>query len=194
MKNNDRDILEKYLAKVDKYLKYLPVSEKADILSELKNSFYERSKSSQSAAEIISHMEDPKDLAAKFISNTIIKDDKFPWKKFMQTFVFYSTASITWVIVIPILASLSVSFFFSSGVSVLAGIMGLVKDIIHIPIIDSMKFVFFSYEFRGIPVLVLGLILAIIFLWIGILFWKLVIKVVHVVQMQKYRMGNSKTL
>ena len=41
--------LEKYLTHVDRYLRYLPISEKTDILSELKSSFYERLISGQSS-------------------------------------------------------------------------------------------------------------------------------------------------
>ena len=48
----DRKI-EKYLYEVDHYLKYMPVSEKTDILSELKSSFYERLKMGQSEEMII---------------------------------------------------------------------------------------------------------------------------------------------
>ncbi len=36
--------LEKYLYQVDRRLKHMSVTEKTDILSELKNSFYERQK------------------------------------------------------------------------------------------------------------------------------------------------------
>lgn len=43
MGNKSNNIaLEKYLSQVDKHLKYMPVFEKTDILSELKSSFYER--------------------------------------------------------------------------------------------------------------------------------------------------------
>ena len=182
MKNTNNNLLEKYLVEVERYLTYLPVSEKTDILSELKNSFYERLESGQTDVEIINQMEDPKTFAASYIGDAIAKSDKFSRKTFMQVMGFYSVASMTWMIVIPVLALLAVSFFFSSGVSVLAGILGLVKGIVHIPLIDNMKFVFFVYELEGILALAIGLLLAILFLWIGILFWKLttaIIRIVH---------------
>ena len=45
--------LEKYLSQLDSYLRYMPVSEKTDILSELKSTFYERLNNGQSEESII---------------------------------------------------------------------------------------------------------------------------------------------
>lgn len=73
--------LEKYLTNVDRYLRYLPVSEKTDILSELKNSFYERIKSGQSSEEIIAEMPSAKGLAGNYIDEAFIKTSKFSFKK-----------------------------------------------------------------------------------------------------------------
>ena len=190
MKNANNNLLEKYLVEVDRYLKYLPVSEKTDILSELKSSFYERLKSGQTDEEIINQMEDPKSFAINFMGDAITKSAKFSWKKFMQVIGFYSVVSMTWVVIIPVLASLSVSFFFSSGVSILVGIMGLVKGIVHIPMIDDMKFVFFAYELEGVPALGIGMLLAIIFLWIGILCWKLTISIIRLIHKKKHLLTN----
>ena len=80
MKNENNNLLEKYLVEVDRYLKYLPVSEKTDILSELKSSFYERLESGQTDDEIINQMEDPKSFAANFMGDSITKSDKFSWE------------------------------------------------------------------------------------------------------------------
>lgn len=68
--------LEKYLSQVDRYLKYMPVSEKTDILSELKSSFYERIKMGQSEEVIMSEMEPPKALAMSYIGDSIVKNKK----------------------------------------------------------------------------------------------------------------------
>ena len=74
MKNSKIDNnLEKYLSKVDSNLKYMSISEKTDILSELKNSFYERLNDGQSSEYIISQMESPKDLAFSYMGDSIVK-------------------------------------------------------------------------------------------------------------------------
>ncbi|MDU7163876.1 MAG: DUF1700 domain-containing protein [Anaerococcus vaginalis] len=193
MENNKiNDNLEKYLLQVDKNLKYMSISEKTDILSELKNSFYERLNNGQSAEYIISKMESPKDLAFSYMSDSIVKSKDFSFKNLIMAIGFYSYASLAWISLIPTLAILSISFFFSSGISVLAGVMGLFKGIIHIKPIDEMKFIFFGFELKGFSALIAGLILALLFFIIGILFWKATIITIKFLQNKKWKLKYAK--
>lgn len=193
MENNKiNDNLEKYLLQVDKNLKYMSISEKTDILSELKNSFYERLNNGQSAEYIISQMESPKDLAFSYMGDSIVKSKDFSFKNLLMAIGFYSYASLAWISLIPTLAILSISFFFSSGISVLAGVMGLFKGIIHIKPIDEMKFIFFGFELKGFLALIAGLILALLFFIIGILFWKATIITIKFLQNKKWKLKYAK--
>lgn len=193
MENNKiNDNLEKYLLQVDKNLKYMSISEKTDILSELKNSFYERLNNGQSAEYIISQMESPKDLAFSYMGDSIVKNKDFSFKNLIMAIGFYSYASLAWISLIPTLAILSISFFFSSGISVLAGVMGLFKEIIHIKPIDEMKFIFFGFELKGFLALIAGLILALLFFIIGILFWKATIITIKFLQNKKWKLKYAK--
>ena len=193
MENNKiDDNLEKYLLQVDKNLKYMSISEKTDILSELKNSFYERLNNGQSAEYIISQMESPKDLAFSYMGDSIVKSKDFSFKNLLMAIGFYSYASLAWISLIPTLAILSISFFFSSGISVLAGVMGLFKGIIHIKPIDEMKFIFFGFELKGFLALIAGLILALLFFIIGILFWKATIATIKFLQNKKWKLKYAK--
>lgn len=193
MKNNKiNDNLEKYLLQVDKNLKYMSISEKTDILSELKNSFYERLNNGQSAEYIISQMESPKDLAFSYMGDSIVKSKDFSFKNLLMAIGFYSYASLAWISLIPTLAILSISFFFSSGISVLAGVMGLFKGIINIKPIDEMKFIFFGFELKGFLALIAGLFLALLFFIIGILFWKATIVTIKFLQNKKWKLKYAK--
>lgn len=193
MENNKiNDNLEKYLLQVDKNLKYMSISEKTDILSELKNSFYERLNNGQSAEYIISQMESPKDLAFSYMGDSIVKSKDFSFKNLLMAIGFYSYASLAWISLIPTLAILSISFFFSSGISVLAGVMGLFKGIIHIKPIDEMKFIFFGFELKGFLALIAGLVLALLFFIIGILFWKATIATIKFLQNRKWKLKYAK--
>ena len=193
MENNKiNDNLEKYLLQVDKNLKYMSISEKTDILSELKNSFYERLNNGQSAEYIISQMESPKDLAFSYMGDSIVKSKDFSFKNLIMAIGFYSYASLAWISLIPTLAILSISFFFSSGISVLAGVMGLFKGIIHIKPIDEMKFIFLGFELKGLLALIAGLVLALLFFIIGILFWKATIATIKFLQNKKWKLKYAK--
>lgn len=183
--------LEKYLSQVDRYLKYMPVSEKTDILSELKSSFYERIKMGQSEEVIMSEMESPKALAMSYIGDSIVKNKKYSFKRFMSLFGFYSVASLAWISIIPTLAILSVSFFLSSGLSIIAGIMGALKGIIHISVIENMKFVFFAHELKGFPALIVGLAMAIVLALIGILFWKATVYIIHILNSKNWKLKHN---
>lgn len=183
--------IEKYLSQVDHYLRYMPVTEKTDILSELKNSFYERMRNGQTEEAIIAEMESPKALAMSYVGDSIIKDKKFSFKRFLSVFGFYSVASLAWISIIPTLAALSISFFFSAGVSVLAGVIGLLKGVVHIDLIENLKLVFFAYELKGLPALLVGLVMAIIFTALGVICWKGTAKVIQALKTAKWKLNHT---
>lgn len=183
--------LEKYLSQVDKHLKYMPVSEKTDILSELKSSFYERMEQGQTENDIIAEMGPAKDFALSYLGKAIVENKNFSFRHFMMALGFYSFASLAWVSLIPALAICSASFFFSCGVSVLAGAMGLLKGFLHIPLIDKMQFIFFIYELTGIPALLVGLLSAVIFFFLGILSWKGTVGMIRLLQSMKWKLDSN---
>lgn len=183
--------LEKYLSQVDKHLKYMPVSEKTDILSELKSSFYERVEQGQTENDIIAEMGPAKDFALSYLGKAIVENKNFSFRHFMMALGFYSFASLAWVSLIPALAICSASFFFSCGVSVLAGAMGLLKGFLHIPLIDKMQFIFFIYELTGIPALLVGLLSAVVFFFLGILCWKGTVGMIRLLQSMKWKLDSD---
>lgn len=192
MGNKSNNIaLEKYLSQVDKHLKYMPVFEKTDILSELKSSFYERMEQGQTENDIIAEMGPAKDFALSYLGKAIVENKNFSFRHFMMALGFYSFASLAWVSLIPTLAIFSVSFFFSCGVSVLAGAIGLLKGFLHFPLLDKMQFVFFMYELKGIPALLVGLLLAVIFFFLGILCWKGTVGMIRLLQSTKRKLDSD---
>ncbi len=188
---SNNSALEKYLSQVDKYLKYMPVSEKTDILSELKSSFYERMEQGQTENDIIAEMGPAKDFALSYLGKAIVENKNFSFRHFMMALGFYSFASLAWVSLIPALAICSASFFFSCGVSVLAGAMGLLKGFLHIPLIDKTQFIVFIYELTGIPALLVGLLSAVIFFFLGILCWKGTVGKIRLLQSMKWKLDSD---
>lgn len=182
--------LEKYLTQVDKYLKYIPVSEKTDILSELKNSFYERLKSGQTSDEIISSMPSAKDLATMYFEDTFTRDNTFSIKKFFAIILFYSYSSLIYLAVIPTFFSLAAGFIFSGIISFVAGLMGLIKGIVNISLLNKVNFIFLNYELKGLSALLVGIILAIVFTILGIISWRATIKCINFTKSKKYELKN----
>lgn len=190
--NKDMDKrTEQYLSKVDSYLRHMPVSEKTDILSELKSTFYERQKHGQSADAIISELGSPKELAMSYMGEAVIEKQGFSIRKLMMVIGFYSFASLAWVSIIPTLAILSVAFFFSSVVCVFAGVMGLLKGLVHISLIQNLKIMFLIHEVTGFPALLVGLLLALVFIGLGIICWKAAVGLVRILRSGRDRIDHK---
>ena len=183
--------LESYLKKVDDQLNFIPVSDKADILSELKNTFYERLLDGQTEEEILNEMESPRELALSYMSESITKDQKFTWGKSLKVFTVYSAMFFSSISIIPTLAALSFGFFISSGLCILVGVIGLLRGIFSISLFYELKFHFFSHELEGFPALIAGLILAVIFGLLGMVCWKGVVRTVKFLQKQQRNLKYS---
>lgn len=182
--------LEKYLLEVDKRLKYMPVSEKADILGELKSSFTDMLSDGKTPEDILRSMGPAKSLAADYLGDAITRERGFSWKRLWLYIGFYSLASIAWLAAIPTLAVLAFSFLFSSVISVLAGVLGCVKPFIDFAPASNIHFVVFDYEPVGIPAFLIGLVLAVVFWLSGMLFWKLTVGAIRKLGEGKHKLDH----
>lgn len=182
--------LEKYLKEIDKHLRFLPISEKTDILSELKSSFVDMAHDGMNSEQIIEKMGSAKELAAEYLVDAIVKANGFTWKGFWMAFGFYSLASLTWLSVIPTLASLAFSFLLSSIVSVLAGIVVAFKPFASFYLSEFIVFNIFGYKPEGLAAFVIGIVLAIIFFLLGILFWKLTVITIRKLGDGRYKLRH----
>lgn len=180
--------LEKYLSQVDRYLIHMPVSEKTDILSELKSSFYERLNNGQREEDILAEMEPAKVVALNYMGASIVQNKEFSLSQFMKVLGFYSFASMLWISIIPTLAVLAVSFSFASAMSILCAALGFIKGIWPSPLLNDMVFVFFDHEVSGVYALLAGILLAIVFATLAMLCWKVTVKIVQYLQEKSWRL------
>lgn len=127
--------LEKYLDKVDGYLKPLPTSERVDIIKEIQSSILEMESENLSPEQIINRLGEPKDLAKAYIGDLLVSNPKFTFKKILAIFAFYSLVSFSGLIIIPTLGIIAPTF-------ILCGII--------CPILGAVKM--FDYIFKlGLP-------------------------------------------
>ena len=68
--------IDKYLLKVDRYLKPMSKSEREDIILEIRSEISELEKVGNSCEEIISRLGEPKKLAKAYIEDGLIDNDK----------------------------------------------------------------------------------------------------------------------
>lgn len=65
--------LNAYLGKLEKYLKPVAVSERIDIINEIKSEMQELQGNGMSAEEIIERLGDPKKLAKAYLGDILVK-------------------------------------------------------------------------------------------------------------------------
>lgn len=97
-------ILNDYLEKIEKYLKPLPVSERVDIVKEIKSEILELQGDGKTSKEIIERLGNPKELAKAYLGDLIAKSSSFSWNRVLAICAYYSLASLSGLIVIPVLA------------------------------------------------------------------------------------------
>lgn len=171
--------LETYLAEMAKQLRFLPDSEKTDILNELRSSFADMTANGSTPDEIIGKMGSPKELASEYRETSNRKTEPRTWNRVWTTAGYYSLASLLWISVIPVLASLTVAFMFSSVACVVAGILVSLKPFIRFYPSDLRLFNLFGYHPEGIAAVLTGILLAVVFFLLGRLFWKLTVNTVQ---------------
>lgn len=125
--------LESYLDTVDRHLRPMPASERADIVREIKSGMLELEATGLTPQEIAARLGAPKELAAAYLSDAITKNPKFSWKRLGSVIAFYSLAGLGGMVVLPA-ASITAVTFMVCGVVVPA--MGLLKFLASLVGID----------------------------------------------------------
>ncbi len=129
--------LEKYLGIVDRHLRPLPLSERVDIVKEIKSSILEMEQESLTTQQILARLGEPKELAKAYLGDLLAGSSGFSLNRVLAVFAFYSVVGFSGIIVIPTLA-------IAAPVFLLTGILA--------PVFGALKFVDFLFQL-GIPYL-----------------------------------------
>lgn len=106
--------LESYLDTVDRCLRPMPASERVDIVKEIKSELLELEAQGLPAEEIAARLGAPKELAAAYLSDAIVKNPAFSWKRLGSVIAFYSLAGLGGMVVLPA-ASITAAAFLVCG-------------------------------------------------------------------------------
>ncbi len=102
--------LEKYLNAVDKHLRPLPVSERSDIVREIRGSVIEMENEGVSEDQILERLGNPKEMAKAYLGSLLEKKESSGWNKILIICAFYSMVGLTGMIIIPVLAVIAPVF------------------------------------------------------------------------------------
>lgn len=168
---------EKYLNTIDNCLKPLPVSERIDIVKEIKGSILEMEGEKLTTEQILDRLGKPKDLARAYLGDLLSKESKFSWNRFLIVCAFYSLVGFSGLFVIPCLAIVAPTFIVCGIVTPILGIVKLVDYLLHlnIPFVEYIGFEFGSTILSPVPVFILSIIMGVILFLVGKGSWKLLV-------------------
>ena len=116
-------VLEQYLDTVDRRLRPLPVSERVDIVKEIKSTMQEMEAEGLTPDAIAERLGAPEQLARAYLSDLLTKPQRSGWQKLLTVLAFYSVVGLSGMFVIPILGTCAPALLLCSVAVSLAGLM-----------------------------------------------------------------------
>lgn len=127
-------ILNSYLEKIERYLKPLPVSERVDIVKEIKSEMFDLQNEGKTSDEIIDRLGDPKELAKAYLGDFITKDNTFSFSRVLAMIAYYSLTSLSGIFVIPTLAICAPVFIICGVVCSILGVIKMLDSLLKLGI------------------------------------------------------------
>lgn len=120
-----KKILDNYLEKMEKCLRPVPVSERVDIINEIKSEMLELQNNGASDEMIIERLGDPKDLAKAYLGDLISREKGFSWNRVLIICAFCSLVGFSGMVVIPCLGVIAPAFIVCGAI---CPCLGLIAD------------------------------------------------------------------
>lgn len=179
---------ETYLNQVDHCLKPLPLSERVDIIKEIKGSILEMENDHLTQEQIIERLGHPKDLAKAYLSNLMIQKTGFQWQHILTLCAFYGLTGLFGAFIIPILGIVAPTFILCS---ILVPIAGCIKYMASLWGYDVpyIMFQFGTYTLSPLHSFLCSILIAIIFFLLGKGAWKLLIKYLRTISHTKQHLS-----
>lgn len=181
-------ILNDYLEKIEKYLKPLPVSERVDIVKEIKSEMLELHGNGKKAEEIIERLGNPKELAKAYLGDVITKGNSFSWSRILAICAYYSLASVSGLFVIPVLVICSPVFILCAMATPILGVIKLIDTLLNLSI-PYAKNIGISGVENPYIVFVLCVIIGVVFYLMGWGCWKLLVRYIKAIGYTKKRLS-----
>lgn len=183
-------ILDDYLEKIDKYLKPMPVSERIDIVKEIKSEMHElETQNALSAEEIIEKLGNPEELAKAYLGENIAKDNSFSFRKIGAVVGFYSLTGLGSMFVLPFAGCLSIGFMAGGVIALLGGFVKLIGFILGFDV-PYVIFQIGSYTAPPLIAFPLAVVTGILMFCLGKGTWNLMIKYIRLISRQQSKLAQ----
>ena len=126
--------LEAYLGRIDRYLHPMSASERVDIVKEIRSEILELDAAGLPPREIIARLGEPKELAAAYLSGTIVRNPAFSWQRLGSIVAFYGLAGLGSMVVLPATSIMAVTFMLFGAVVPAAGLLAFLGSLVGIEV------------------------------------------------------------
>lgn len=126
--------LNEYLEQIEKHLKPLPVSERVDIVQEIKSEMQELQAAGQTSEQILQRLGNPRELARAYLGDLIAQNSSFSWGRVLAVCAYYSLTGLSGLVVIPTLGICAPAFLLCGIAVPFFGAIKLVNDLLHLNI------------------------------------------------------------
>ncbi len=179
--------LNDYLETVERSLKPLPVSERVDIVKEIKSEMLELQGGGKTAGEIVERLGDPKALAKAYLGDLIAEGGAFSGKRVLALCAYYSLAGLSGMFVIPVLAICAPVFILCAAVAPISGAVKLIDALFGLGIPFAARVGIAGIE-NPFAVFVLSIVLGAALYLIGWGCWRLLLRYIRGVSSVKQRL------
>lgn len=166
--------LEAYLQAVNDYLHRLPLSERTDIIKEIKSSMLDMEADGQSPAAILQRLGRPAEMAKGYLGEQ-------PWEAtpprqyFFRALAFYSGVGLSGLIVLPTLVIFAPTFLFTGALSIILGLARWGVVVFHLPYQELFQNIGVAGVTNPHVELLIILVLGLALMIGGYLSWKLLV-------------------
>lgn len=120
--------LDIYLDKIDRRLRPMSASERADIVREIRSEMLELEGRGLASQDIVRRLGAPKDLAAAYLESAIVRNPRFSWSRLGAMAAFYSMAGLAGMIVLPTTTILAAALMLSGALVPAAALLSLLAS------------------------------------------------------------------
>ena len=124
--------LDAYLDRIDRSLRPMSASERSDIIREIRSEMLELEAAGLTAQEITARLGEPKTLAAAYLSDVIVRNPRFSWRRLGSVAAFYSLAGLGGMIVLPAASITAAVFLLCGALLPAAALLSLAASLVGI--------------------------------------------------------------
>lgn len=172
--------LNAYLERVDRCLKPMSAWERVDIVQEIRSEILELAEQGLGAGEIIERLGAPRELAAAYLRDAIVKNPRFSWRRLGSVVAFYSLAGLGGMIVLPATSIMAVTFMLCGALVPAMALLSLAASLVGIEV-PWMVMQLGSWTMPPLMAFPVAVVVGLLLLLAGVGMWKVTVGFVRLV-------------